>query len=110
MYEFLAEEYNKILAGEPVPKGWLPGRVAFIPKANNKQLENRRPITVTSVVYRIFPSILRDRLQDDIETRELVGPWQSGFRSGGRLEDSLFVLTEAIGWARKNQRKLIASF
>ena len=61
-------------------------------------------------MYRVFAAILGERLQNDVETKGIIGPWQSGFRVGRRIEDCLFALSESISWAREEKQGLIASF
>ena len=51
-----------------------------------------RPITVTSVGYRLFWSGVRDRIEEHLKQNGMVKDNQIGFTRGGRLEYNLFIL------------------
>src|SRR6266478_8428147 len=53
---FLVEKFNEIFAGEKIPEDWKVGRIALLPKegVDNRKLENLRPLTITSIIYRMF--------------------------------------------------------
>jgi len=58
---YLVGEFNEIFAGEGLPEEWRVGRVAVLPKegVDNSKLENRRPLTINSVLYRILCRYIR---------------------------------------------------
>ncbi len=66
---YLVGEFNEIFAGEGLPEEWRVGRVAVLPKegVDNSKLENRRPLTITSVLYIILMQIYKGRLQEELE-------------------------------------------
>jgi hypothetical protein len=109
---FLVEKFNEIFAGEKLPDDWRIGRIAVLPKegVDNSKLENRRPLTITSIIYRIFMQVFKGRLQDEMEKENKIGPWQCGFRKGFRIEDNLFVLTQVREMAAKLGKNLVAGF
>src|SRR5438045_1472032 len=55
-------------------------------------------------------NILQDRFQDELEAKGPLGPWQSGFRKGRRIEDCIFVLSETVNWTRRYSKGLVAAF
>jgi len=109
---FLVEKFNEIFAGEKIPADWRVGRIAVLPKegVDNGKLENRRPLTITSIIYRLFMQIFKGRLQEMMENENKIGPWQCGFRRGFRIEDNLFVLTQVKEMAGKLGKNLIGGF
>ena len=111
-WEYLVREFNSIFAGEALPKGWGVGRIALIPKdgVDNEQLENRRPITITAIAYRIFMRIYKDRVQNFLEGSGLLGEWQCGFRKGRKLEDHIFILSQVVEMSRLTKQGCIAAF
>lgn len=59
--EQLAGLLTEIIKGAPIPQDWCQGRVTFIPKKGGQAelIEDYHPLTVTSVLYRLFARILK---------------------------------------------------
>ncbi|XP_049268109.1 uncharacterized protein LOC125757063 [Rhipicephalus sanguineus] len=59
--EQLAEILTAIIEGEPIPKEWHEGKVIVIPKRGGdaRNIADYRPITVTSVMYRLFAGVIK---------------------------------------------------
>jgi exonuclease III len=111
--DWLTELLNHILEGEePIPMDWRDGRVSLIEKPNSKKgvLETYRPITISTVLYRIFTKILASRISGWMEEEEVVGEMQNGFRRERRGEDNLFIVTSAIEMTRRQNKGLITCF
>lgn len=110
--EQLADLFTGIIEGAPIPEDWRLGRITLVPKqgGNPAHLGDHRPLTVTSVVYRLFASILKDWLSGWVEAHNLLTELQNGFRRGRRLDDNLFVLTQCTEIARKEGRSLLCCF
>ncbi|KAM7309549.1 hypothetical protein ISCGN_006556 [Ixodes scapularis] len=111
--EHLAEIFTDILIGrQPVPRDWRRGRVVLVPKkgGDRRYLRNCRPLTVTSIVYRAFAGILKERMTTWAEKEGILTELQVGFRRGRRLEDNVYTLTQCIEVARKEERRLICTF
>ncbi|KAH6933462.1 hypothetical protein HPB50_015245 [Hyalomma asiaticum] len=64
--EQLAEILTAIIEGGPIPKEWHEGKVILIPKRGGdaRNIEDYRPITVTSVMYRLFAGVIKAWLND----------------------------------------------
>ncbi|KAM7289414.1 uncharacterized protein ISCGN_029543 [Ixodes scapularis] len=75
-------------------------------KAQKSTLSSYRPTAITSVLYSVFTQIIRDRLQTWAEAEGVLWELRNGFRCGRRLEDNLFVLTQAIEIAHRERRPL----
>lgn len=56
---------NEVLQKAKVPKTWLEANITLIPKeeADLTQIENFRPISLLNVDYKIFATIMADRLK-----------------------------------------------
>ncbi|XP_040357166.2 uncharacterized protein LOC121046700 [Ixodes scapularis] len=108
----LREILNQILKEGWVPEEWRTSRLRLIYKGKGQKstLGNYHPIAITSVLYRVFTQIIRDRLQTWAEAEGVLRELQNGFRWGRRLEDNLFVLTQAIEIAQKENRPLYLCF
>lgn len=110
--ETMASIFTGIVAGDPVPEDWLRGRVCLIPKKGGRsaQLQDYRPLTVTSVLYRIFMQVIKSWMNAWAEKSGTLTELQNGFRQKRRVEDNLFVLMQCIEIARKESRGLLACF
>ena len=111
--EWLTELFNDILKGnQPLPIDWRDGRVSLLAKPNSTKgvLETYRPITVSTVLYRMFTKIIAARISEWIEKERILGEMQNGFRRDRRGEDNLFILTSAIEIARKQRKGLVTCF
>lgn len=88
------------------------GRVSLVYKGrgSKERIQSYRPITVTSVLYRIAMQILKERIQAWVEGNAVLGELQNGFRKGRRLDDNLFVLTQCIEIAQNEGRPLFLCF
>lgn len=61
----LREAVSKMIMDGKAPDGWRLSRMSMIykGKGDKADINNYRPITVTSVVYRVVMQIIKDRLQ-----------------------------------------------
>lgn len=110
--EQLAGLFSDIVAGADIPADWQRGRVALILKRGGKagNLQDYRPLTVTSTMYRLFTQVLKGWISGWAEYKGQLTELQNGFRKGRRLEDNLFVLTQCVEIARKEGRTLLCCF
>ena len=87
---------NECFAQNRVPGPWLVARVAMIFEKGDPALsENYRPVCLTSVAYRIYASLLKQRLLDAGLDDRL---WKSqyGFRRGRSTEDAIYIARRHI--------------
>ncbi len=74
--------FNKSLQERVVPKLWKCANVTPIFKKGNKcEAENYRPISLTSIVMKIFERILKDKITSFLENHDLILNTQHGFRN-----------------------------
>ncbi|KAM7284816.1 hypothetical protein ISCGN_001910 [Ixodes scapularis] len=112
MRALVAENLTEILADAQVPETWKETRMKLLYKGKGEKadLGNYRPISITSVLYRMCTQIIRTRLQKWAEETEVLGELQNGFRTGRCIEDNLFVVTQCIEVAVQECRPLYAAF
>ena len=90
----LARLYNILLLTGHYPKLWLKNRTTLIPKAgkNDEDVKNWRPITVGSMLGRVFSGLvdknIRARIAQDVR--------QKGFTSDDGCKHNTMILKEAI--------------
>uniref|UniRef100_A0A803SS30 Reverse transcriptase domain-containing protein n=1 Tax=Anolis carolinensis TaxID=28377 RepID=A0A803SS30_ANOCA len=104
----LQKVMNRILEGGNVPQTWENANIVLIPKKNtdNVKVANYRPISLTNVDYKIFSSILADRLKNVLFER--IHEDQCGFLPGRQQKENIRVLLNAIEYYEKNRQKEVA--
>ena len=90
--------FNRILEEGVSPKVWSEATIIPIPKRKGVKIsvEEFRPISLTSIVGKIFESIVNERLTKMVETNNLIPNFQNGFRRGRSTKDCLIRLQQEI--------------
>ena len=97
-------------AGE-VPLDWLRGKVVPLHKDGDKRAPlNYRPITLLSIVGKVYTGVLNNRLMQWSEQSGLIVPEQGGFRPNRGCPEQLFTLTELISLRRLRGRSTYTCF
>ena len=94
----LCDLFNKSLISGIFPDDWKCARVTPLFKQGESfDLNNYRPISVISVVAKVFERIVYDQLYNFLSSEEIISKQQSGFRS---LHSTVTALLEATdSWA-----------
>lgn len=94
----LARLFNLLLLKETYPQAWKLNRTTLIPKAGKDPLDARnwRPITISSMIGRVFSSLLDRRIRDAIQQT----PRQKGFTKENGCFANTRLLSAAIGEAK----------
>ncbi len=76
--------FNKSLSDGIVPDDWKTSIISpiFKNKGDKKHACNYRPISLTSVVCKIYESLIRDKMMIHLTTNNLISDSQYGFRPG----------------------------
>ena len=87
--------FNKSLQEGILPNQWKQANVkALFKKGKRTQCSNYRPVSLTSIVCKLFESIIRDRIVYFLEENQLISSHQHGFRSGHSCTTQLLELME----------------
>ena len=87
--------FKKSLQEGALPKQWKQAHVkALFKKGKRTQCSNYRPVSLTSIVCKLFESIIRDNITQFLETHSLITTHQHGFRSGHSCTTQLLELME----------------
>ena len=101
----LLELFNTIKNCNSFPIGWSHGRVVLIHKSGPKEfLTNYRPLTVNIAFVGVYSRILNNRMSNLVETHDLLGESQNGFRPGRSSGDNSFILNTIL-WKAKCENK-----
>ena len=93
--QFICDLFNDIIKNEEIPDDWLVSTIILIPKKGDKSLiENYRPISKTSHLYKLFMKIIQNRIKDNLEKYQ--PPNQAAFRRDYSTIDHLFTLNQII--------------
>ena len=89
--------FRKSLDEGVVPEDWKLSNVSPIyKKGNRNQAENYRPVSLTSVICKLFESIMRDTLVHHLEEKLLIGSSQHGFRKGRSCLTNLLAFLDKV--------------
>ena len=78
----------------------------MIPKARKPEPRDHRPIPLTNVGYKIFMSLVKDKIVDHINQMGEESKVQSGFTGDWRLEHNLFILWYCIEMRYRREKPL----
>ena len=94
----LCNIFNNSLSSGLFPDDWKCARVTPLFKQGERtDVNNYRPISVISIIAKVFERIVYDQLHSFLENEEIITNQQSGFRS---LHSTVTALLEATGsWA-----------
>ena len=91
----LATIFNISMKEGRVPEDWKIAHVTAIFKKGKKTTPgNYRPVSLTSIICKLMESIIRDKLMEFIDERDLLSDDQHGFRSGRSCVTQLLEIVE----------------
>ena len=97
----LAELFNKCLKDFFFPDCWKVSSVVPVFKnvGERSTAKNYRPVSLLSVVSKVFEKLVNNRIVDHLEKRGLFSDFQYGFRSSRSTADLLTVVSDRIARA-----------
>lgn len=79
LVNYLTKLFNLILQQEQIPKHWCSSNIILLyKKGNPRDINNYRPISLLSSIYKLFSSIILSRIAPDIDRNQPIE--QAGFR------------------------------
>ena len=104
--------FNLILETGILPDAWLEGiiRPIYKHKGDPSQPENYRPITILSCFGKLFTAVLNLRLNEFLNTYDILNENQAGFRAGYSTNDHIFALHALSEILKSKKLKLFCSF
>jgi hypothetical protein len=93
--------YNILLISSLQPTEWRTNRTTLIPKPgkDTSRAENHRPLTIGSLISRIFWGIINQRLRE----KATFSPREKGFVSEAGCFDNVHIPNEIISVAKPNE-------
>ena len=107
----ITDLFNKIKSSGVMPHGWNRGRVTLVHKRGQREiLGNYRPLTVIISLSGLYSRVLNERLTAAVESHNLLGEIQNGFRKERCGADNSFVLDTILWKARATRKKVHLGF
>ena len=96
--EYILSLFNKALSSGSTPASWSRVIISMLykNKRDKDDPNNYRPIALVNVLVKLFTLIICRRLSSWAEDNSLLPEFQSGFRTGRRCMDNIFVLNALI--------------
>ena len=109
----LLEMFNKIFSHMIIPSLWRKTIIKPIPK--NSTIDPRIPlqyrgIALLSTIYKLYSSILNNRIMTFCESQNLLHEEQNGFRRNRSCSDHVFVVNNVIRNRLNQNRPTFAAF
>lgn len=109
LIHYLLHLFNMVLETETVPEQWCTSDIILLYKKGNPlDIGNYRPISLLASIYKLFSSLLLERLSQDIDQQQPRE--QAGFRSGFSTTDHIHTLEQIIEKYREFNRPLYLAF
>jgi hypothetical protein len=105
--------FNKIFTLNRIPSVWSTGIIKPVPKSSLTDPRvplQYRGITLLSTIYKLFSSVLNNRIVHACTTYDLLVDEQNGFRSKRACIDHLFVLNSIIRNRKKRNLSTLTCF
>jgi exonuclease III len=99
---------NSNLTNHKIPADWKIGKIILLlkPHKTETEIKNYRPITLLKVIYKIFSSILADRLSIYMETNKIISPTQQGFIKGRDIKNHINTLIATLEHVKTQNKEI----
>lgn len=95
--QILSPLFNRIIDSGTFPSIWKDGIISVVYKKDKKcDPNNYRPITLLSVISKLFERVVYDSIYHHLKTYDLFYKKQSGFLQGHSTTDQLVAITSSI--------------
>jgi hypothetical protein len=105
----MVNNYNEVIDTGTVPSEWKQSNTKMIPKKRRPTPKDLRPIALTNVNYKIFMSIVKDKIEKHLIRYSLNSETQAGFTAGRRIEDNIFILDYCVKSSFKMKKSLVVA-
>lgn len=101
---------QRIWRGERFPERWREGVIIPIAKKRGaKEVRDYRGVTLMATAYKVYASVLANRLEKEMEEKEIVSESQAGFRRGRGVMDNIYVVNYLVGRELERGKKVVAA-
>ena len=108
---FIHHALNTIFELHLFPSEWAKSIIVPVHKKGNINLcDNYRPISLTSLFSKVFTRVLDKRLEDFLNSNDIIPEEQAGFRKNYSTIDHIFSLYAMINMQFSKNKKLYVCF
>ena len=105
--KILCAIYNRCLEENDVPKQWKSATTILIhKKGDSREVSNFRPIALMSCIYKLFMSVIANRLVDFAIVNDLLSDSQKSARPSEGCYEHTFLLQSLLLDAKRLQKNL----
>lgn len=105
----LTDLYNTILNTEYIPSQWTKNVIILLHKKGDRNIiENYRPISLMSNMYKIFSKMILNRITKIMDEQQPIE--QAGFRAGFSTVDHMHVIKQLIEKCQEYGKALYIAF
>jgi len=109
MKEEVAKFFSMCLRKREIPSSWDNAIIILLYKKGDKEsVENYRPISLLSILYKMFTEVILNRIERDFDFNQ--GREQAGFRRGFNTMDHIQTLNEVMERTNENEIPLCLGF
>lgn len=107
--KILTTLFNEVMTTENIPTQWTESKIVLLHKKGDiYNINNYRPISLMSNIYKIFAKVILRRLTRVLDDNQPIE--QAGFRSGFSVMDHLHVVKQVIEKYKEYNLPLYCSF
>lgn len=93
----MVELLERIWRGKGWPESWKEGVIVpILKKEEERVVGDYRGVTLVPTLYKIYTSLLVERLREEVEGKGIIPRTQTGFRKGMGTIDNVYVLNYVI--------------
>lgn len=110
--QYLTQIFNAILRTGYYPLLWKVAQIILIPKPGKpvEEVKSYRPISLLSVMSKVFEKLLLDRLQPILVEKQLIPNHQFGFRQQHATTEQIHRVCNSINKALEEKQYCSAAF
>ena len=111
MTDVLVSLFNKCFTSGMIPMAWTKSLINPVPKAGDmRYTSNYRGISVTASMYKVYCSVLNERLNTWAEEMGFLNEEQNGFRKSRSCVDHISSITTIIESMKSQKRSIYCAF
>ncbi|OXU18573.1 hypothetical protein TSAR_007230 [Trichomalopsis sarcophagae] len=102
---------GKIWDGDDMPEEWKTGLIVpLFKKGDTNDTKNCRGISLLSTAYKLYMEVIRKRLEEEVNEKNILPEGQAVFRKGMSTLDNIYVLNYLAQRAKTRKKKLYSIF
>lgn len=102
----LTDSLNQIIETGIYPQKWKNSSTVLIPKKDKPKHYELRPLAMTNVSYKLFMSLIKEKITDHLLKNKAFSVYQAGFTKNRRIEDNIFILRYCIADSKRRKKPL----